>query len=270
MSHVRLAKPHDAEDILQIFRSGLPREKRDLTILNCSGVARFLEETIAKPHREADAAFVAYVEDETILGAAEFRHHASLLFLNHIAIHSSARGRGIGTRLLREGIRLVCRPGEKMVGLDVFDDNAQALSWYHHLHFKPASRRGWMKAPPASWAAEHGTGGDWKVGKMQIANEMHSRYGFSCFELRSNGTQYSIGRLGSNYFRITEAAFFAERPAIQALNELDPSRHLFFVGPEDSCEGIRNTTPGFQEIGRTQRMQAALEVVVSRLMANVG
>lgn len=46
------------------------------------------------------------------------------------------RGRGIGTRLVKEGIGWARENGAERIGLDVFPDNAAAIALYEKLGFR--------------------------------------------------------------------------------------------------------------------------------------
>ena len=65
-----------------------------------------------------------------------------------LAVHPKARRRGLGTRLVREGVAGAAAQGATRLFLEVADDNAAALALYARAGFSEAGRRPGYYARP--------------------------------------------------------------------------------------------------------------------------
>lgn len=80
-------------------------------------------------------------EDGEALGVATFQTVADTSDLHRVVVARDARGRGFGSRLVRDGLAWARREGAERMLLEVEHDNAPALALYRGLDFTEISRR---------------------------------------------------------------------------------------------------------------------------------
>ncbi len=76
-----------------------------------------------------------------LLGVATFTCVEDTADLNRVVVHPGARGRGIGTLLVRAGLEWAEALGATRMLLEVRTDNASAVSLYRRLGFDQISHR---------------------------------------------------------------------------------------------------------------------------------
>ena len=70
--------------------------------------------------------------------------------LLNIAVHPTARGQGVGSRLTEQALREAAQTGANRMFLEVRESNASALRLYERLGFAVCGRRaGYYATPPA-------------------------------------------------------------------------------------------------------------------------
>lgn len=239
---LRPAKTHEAPAVAALLRTAVPKSVRPLTILGQDGVAAWIARAIRDAPSSSDRsspAFHVAVAEGSICGAAEWRRHDRTVFLNSIAVGPSYQHRGIGTRLLQWGLREFSTLDQ--VALDTFRDNLAVRHWYRRLGFQTEASRPWLVCPPdAGIEASDGDSANVDSSRVRLQNEAdaeadHERFGFSTlhFEIQhaSRPRSYEVGRLGNDYFRITDVATARALPIRAALRARDPSRSLLFLTP---------------------------------------
>ena len=247
---IRPATPEDSPRLAVLLR-WLLGKMRPYTIYGCAGLDAYLRDTLA----EGNEPMMVCTADAHIVGLTAWRLQANSLFLNHIYVRPAYRGRDLGRRLLRDGLRLT-HAAHAQMALDVFDHNLRARRWYASLGFRLVGEKVWLRqalppsaAMPAGCAAEG----------LPEADRQHQRYGFSRFELTTPRRSYQVGRLGETLFRATTGAILADETALRALAALAPERALLCIA-EDPVMGHDALL-----LGRSLRMAAPLDTVREHL-----
>ncbi len=143
---LRSLRDEDAEDLLEHLKAAVretsfllsePEECDSLTIEDEKGL-------IARKHDAENEAMMACMVDGRIAGTCDIafkgmmktRHRAEVA----LAVRSEFWGQGIGSRMLREMIRIAEeREGILQVELEFIEGNARGRSLYERLGFKIAS-----------------------------------------------------------------------------------------------------------------------------------
>ncbi len=259
MPIVRPAELSDVSQMATILRAGFPPTLVDRTILGCVGFHRYLADTVAIGPR-GGTQYVLVADAAAVVGVAEFRWSFDGILLNHIYVSPDRQGQGLGRMLLAEGIARTIAwtgraAGECGICLDVFADNFPARRWYESIGFTTVGELAWQECPRQPSVR---TGRSWYLSGWPQAECAHAAYGFSEFELRTDIGRHRIGRLGAQWFRITDAAILTDATGLAALAELDPARRLLYFGPR-----VDDSPP--QAI--SLRMQAATANVLNRLQS---
>ena len=240
---LRPARAHESSAVAALLRNAVPESVRPLTILGQDGIDEWIADSIRATSDSSDrpdATFLVATTEGSICGAGEWRRYDQTLFLNGITVDPAHRQRGLGTQLLRWGLSEFDKTSR--VALDVFRNNLVARNWYEKLGFRVEATRKWLICPltaaldlpnedrPSNVSA---VPSNVRLRNAADANADHERFGFSTlhFEIQgSSGHQsHEVGRLGDDYFRITDTATARALPIRAALLALDPSRSLLFL-----------------------------------------
>lgn len=263
---VRPAVPEDSDRIAEILRSSFPGELLPYTILSGAGLSRYLRDTIQAQARNGSSLYVVAVQEErVIVGCAEVRRAPDRLFLNHIYVVPPAQGKGMGRRLLREGIDRSRDRGQSCLELDVFAQNHVAQRWYRSLGLTPVLEQVWVEAalPDGALGQEQW----WMVSHLPQADLIQTAYGFSQFTLYTSSRAYEVGRLGASYFRCAAPDILDDPAALSALHRLDAYRKLLCVGPVHS--GAGPSGPGRTLLARSRRLRGDVDRALTRLQYRV-
>ena len=191
--------------------------------------------------------------DPDLVAICEMRTLPQSLFLNQIYVAEGAQGSGIGARLTASAIDFCMHPAATSLELDVVDGNDRAHSWYQRLGLTALSAADWGLRPlveAKGWSALQG---------LPAADLLQEHYGFSTFNLLTEIRTYTIGRLGTEFFRVMDHRLLDDPGALSGLHALDSSRQLL-------CIRTRMTTdtkwPSFLT---GLRMRGPLDIARSRL-----
>lgn len=226
---VRPAKRADAEGIVRAIRDGFDSSIHPLFIYGCSGVERFVSEQVGLG--ESDTVYTVAADGESIVGTAVIKRLDGALMLDYISTKASHRNRGLGRELLLNGIRQAGAEKRKRMLLDVFADNSVAMQWYQGLGFKREGAISWLNIPTPR-PRESGAA---VVHAYPQARACHEAFGFSQLEVSTGTGRYTVGLLGSEWFRLTQAAAVADLDLLSALSRMDPRRRILGIVPRDQC-----------------------------------
>jgi len=252
---IRRAVESEAAEIVRVIGEGFDRARQEMFIYGCSGAAAYIADHLALPHSMSDSTYTVAVEQGRIVAAAELRRFRDTLFLNYIAVAASTRSRGIAGELLGKAIRDVGTTFSVMM-LDVFEDNAVARGWYERLGFEEEARTIWrvldLHRPM--------TQPRFYVRGYPQAEAAQLRFGFSQFEVITLRNSYSVGRLGSEWFRITEPGGLQDSDLLGALQSIDPSRRLLALVPKHADTNALGSVAAV-----AIRMRTSLDDLLERL-----
>lgn len=258
MPTIRLAQPDDSETIVKILRDGLGDKLSNYTIYCSHGMPAFIRAQI-KSHDLGGTKYFVSEEDGQIVGFAEFRLLAKEIFLNNIYVTPLGRGSGSGKALLSAGLVLAQERGLIRIGLDVFSDNSKALTWYEKLGFELASESVWLEMEiKADSNKQH-----FKILNLPFANCLYRNYGFASLEIETSTGEYSVGLLGENFFRVSEAKFFEDKDALACLTTFDSSRKLLYIGNMLHFPTVNPNS--YTKVATSFRLSASVVTVLSHM-----
>jgi ribosomal protein S18 acetylase RimI-like enzyme len=253
---VRLAIPVDASPIVEIIRQGFSPALLDCMIYGCAGISTYVEQQITLTL--ADTFFAVAVSGRDILGCIELRLFPDTLFLNYIAVRPEVRGLGIGSRLLKYALEIVSRPVHRTMQLDVFEENRAALAWYERLGFDVIERRNWWEIQLAAPDDVPEIG---YISGYPQAEICQREFGFSQFRFVTSGGEYTIGRIGNRWFRITQPSAVEDRAVLSMLSHLAPNRHVLAIVPGTLPQSISHQ----KQLTQTCRMAVSLKGLIEKL-----
>jgi ribosomal protein S18 acetylase RimI-like enzyme len=223
---IRRATLGDAHHIVAAVRAGFSDEKLGLFVYGCAGIQRYVECELRFPILSSAATYLIAEREATVSGCAVFRISREDLFLNYISVFPSQRGLGIGASLLAEGI-YGAEDGVDRLALDVFEDNDSALRWYSQLGLAKTRRTVWCEVSPPRIGAHFFTVTGWPQ-----AEACHEAFAFSTLTITTASGVYCIGRLGSDWFRITTADAVSDSGVWSALSAIDSKRRVLALVDE--------------------------------------
>lgn len=155
-----LSRPDDAEALLTLLDEYAREEFGQSRPLDLAVRERLIEDLRGMPHSRV---FLAYSGGAAVglancfLGYSTFRA-APLLNVHDLTVARSARGRGVGRRLLSAVEEHARRCGCVKVTLEVRADNTVAIGLYSRLGYGPApgaDEAQWFLSKPLTEAPEH-------------------------------------------------------------------------------------------------------------------
>ena len=139
--HIRVARDQDRDKILAVHRSAFGDDEGPL-------IARLVEEMLDDPTGEPILSLVAELDDE-LVGHVLFtsveiepNKQASARILAPLAVTRDHHGEGIGTRLVRESLKLLAETGVELVYVLGYP------GYYSRFEFVPAGVRGFQAPYP--------------------------------------------------------------------------------------------------------------------------
>lgn len=214
---VRDAQPEDALAIVNAVRSGFSRQHLSRLIYGCAGITQYVAQELSAPAAGRQTwHFVAESGAEGVVGHAAFGLAGSGLFLNYISVLPGWQGSGLGRSLLGFAIPRLAHEASTL-HLDVLQENWLALNWYRRLGFSLAGTSDWWEMRrPFPMAAR------FRLPNWPQAEACQAAFGFSMLTVTTDRGEYSVGRLGSTWIRVTSAdaledpGFWAAVEAVQA------------------------------------------------------
>jgi len=290
---IRAAHSDDATRVSELCRRATPVDLRPATPIGscCAGAwirhrialsddvesARDSQtETNGVGALEQAPAYRIADDDRRIVGVAEWRMIDARLFLNTIA--SAPRGRGIGTLLLREGLERW--PSPELVELDVFASMPNAIRWYNKLGFEAVRESEWVFYPPLvpeekrrATIQKKTVSRNTHAERVQWMNQgrattNHDSYGVSMLDLKTEGNNHRVGRLGTDFFRITDPKTLCNQAIRHFLCHLDPTRH---VAHRAASPPVRDPFTGLEgrHIDTSTRMRTSRKTILQAIASDV-
>lgn len=251
----RNIRPSDCSEVARLHLAVFPASDIRYTIYGCEGITRYLQAlTRLEGIRTADVLLGAW-EGDILVGYAHCKALTDTWHLNYIAVRPEYRGHKIGKELMRRWVKMGKGRSYKEVSLDVAHDNDQAIAWYRRSGLVETERQHiYSTTVTAPVSGQINTEGlevmDWESAEAwQIA------YGFSRFRVRYGEQCWTVGRLGNEFFRVTQRL---EPPLEKALFQLDASRQVLVA----SSYEIPN--PSYKKVGSSIRMCGNLDEALRR------
>lgn len=258
MTTIRFATTADADSIVALMKTAYDPKVLDVTVYGCHGIAQYLIAQLALPPSIAETHYLVADNEGVLQGVIELRYVGTAIFVNYLCTAPDRRGAGVAQAMLREGIPMVRRPHHASVSLDVFQDNIQARQWYRRLGFAPIAQTAWWRLPLVRRESVPG-----RVAAYAQATACHHAYGFSSFTMTTSAGDYTIGKLGTRWFRTSSAALLHDDEARACLVALDPRRQLLALLPLEQPHAC----PDAEMVCLSERMTIQTEALLVHLAA---
>ncbi|MGH3703162.1 MAG: GNAT family N-acetyltransferase [Agromyces sp.] len=223
-----MREEHAAETAAMLRDSFAPSVRPFLAYAQ-HGTAAFLASDLGRG--DDRSRLVAIDGAGAVVGFAEFRIdpvETSTVHLGYLAVHESARRRGVATKLLDAVGR---RAGEAAVALEVFADNRVAVALYEALGFERDVSGAW-----ASRAIDARPSAD-DVG-LSLPSSGLERHGFTAGLASWHDDSLSIGLIGRDVVRVPPA-HLGDDALLRALRASRPSlRRAFAIVPTAEIERL--------------------------------
>jgi GNAT superfamily N-acetyltransferase len=223
-----------------------PREKVARTIYGSGKVHHYLASLVELADLVSEHILWGAWIGQTLAGYIHARQLERNWHLNEIATLPRHQGKGIGRSLFRKWIELGQARGFNGYSLDV-DPNSRAYQSYLRRGFE-ITKTSWTYEKQLPSVAVSRRSGEltaknvadaaMELSEWESAQAWQKTYGFSRFRLTRQGKTWSIGRLGTKYFRVNEPVPLSVE---QTLVRVDPNRQLIIVTnqPQTTSEVIQ-------------------------------
>lgn len=254
---IRPAVPRDGESIAALMREGVSEAVRRITIMCSPHLGRFVADELAGG---TTYEYVVGTLEGQVVGMGCWRHADRVLQLDHLFVAPKARGRGLGTALVLDGLRRIRRAEEQQLRLDVFLDNPRALAWYRVWKMHREEEIAWieMSLPNLRRQTTRATIAGWAE-----AQARQLRYGFSRFTLATGTGTHLIGRLGTRLFRYGSFGILDDHVALSELARLDPERQLLCVSPATEVPSAARRAGVM--VAQSERLIVPCDTLIKRL-----
>ncbi len=253
---IRPAVVENADAIVSVMRDGFDSRLLELFIYGCDGIASFVAEEIAIQDRGGDSHFTVALVDGELVACVELKRFSRSLFLNYIAVRPAFRSQGLARQVLREAIGFAGMEGRREMALDVLIHNTTPCEWYERLGFQTTGHTTWWTMPLTPGLADPVL-----VRGYPQAEACQRTFGFSMLTITAAGREYSVGRLGTQWYRITDPAIMSVPGALTALSRLDASRRILLLTPDATTL----INPQAELAAQSRRMAVALDALQTRL-----
>jgi ribosomal protein S18 acetylase RimI-like enzyme len=197
------ADPRSTVAAARLLASSVPDEAAGLVPYTLADYHRYLSVLLDQPPALRSVLVRALFEEGTPVAVADWRVLAGTLFLNGLSVVHALRGRGLGSRLLEDGIVLAQELGLVHLALDVATHNVAALALYRRNGFTVTAESSWYQVP----AGEDDKAGvaarilDWPV-----FCALRAAYGFADLSLRNHRGVVSVVRVVGDALRLDPLA----------------------------------------------------------------
>lgn len=245
---IRESRPSDSAEIGAMLVDGFLPELRPYLTYAQPGVAHYLDVLLARPDLYPNHELSSAVDHNgRIRGFAEFRHlDGERTLTTWIVVDESARGAGLGTRMLRHASNKFA--GRRMQ-VDVFDTNLRARRLYDQLGFQPVSAFRWYtRALPEANGRSHGL----DVRSWHEAQAAFNAYGFCQIRAEWHGRPVTFGLLGASIVRVDAPELFGDETFLRAVKYTFPQRQ----GALHMAPGAAGQRPDAQLLLEATRLEA--------------
>jgi ribosomal protein S18 acetylase RimI-like enzyme len=186
----------------RLLANSVPDEAAGLVPYALAGYHRYLAVLLDQPPTMRSVLVRALSQDGMPVAVGDWRVLADTLFLNGISVADEWRGRGLGSRLVEDGILLARTLGLPHLALDVATTNATAIAFYRRRGFAGTVECAWHHVPTreADTADSVGRLLDWPVFRA-----LRSAYGFADLSLRDQHGAVRVVRATGDALRLHPA-----------------------------------------------------------------
>jgi ribosomal protein S18 acetylase RimI-like enzyme len=252
---IRPAAVEHAEAIVSAVRDGFDSRLLELFIYGCDGIVSFVAEEIAIQDRGGDAHFTVAFVDGELAACVELKRFPQSLFLNYIAVRPAFRSRGLARQVLHEAIAFAGTEGRREMVLDVLIHNAVPREWYERLGFLTTGCTTWWTMPLTP-----GPSASVLIRGYPQAEACQRAFGFSMLNIAAEEHEYTVGRLGTQWYRFTNPAALNSPGVLAALTRLDASRRILLLTPETVVP-----SPQAELVAQSSRMVVDLDTLQAQL-----
>ena len=255
---IRPAVATDAHFIVQLIQQSFDPQMLKAMVYGCYGIDSYVKHCILTHENLSDRVYVVAEEDDRVVGCIELRLIGETVFLNYICTHANVCHKGLGRALLREAIQLIGPSSYKKMSLDVFHDNLVAESWYERLGFTGEYDIIWWSIPiPVCEIVAPG-----KISGIAQAAVCQREFGFSQFSLNTTTASYSVGRLGSDWYRIFQEVLLNDNQALSTLHKLESGRRILGLFRDNVTAHLLDKGTAF---ARSVRMTVDIDLLLANL-----
>ncbi|MEA3385720.1 MAG: GNAT family N-acetyltransferase [Thermodesulfobacteriota bacterium] len=248
MIEIRLARAEDAIGIVTVIRNGFSLSLLEKIIYGCPGITKYIQDLIKLPVFLSDTMYIVAVTEDQVVGCVELRFLRDEIFLNYISVLSNFRSRGIGNRLLEAALNSIDQDRYTKLRLDVFSQNTIARTWYKSLGFQYEYSIGWWDIP--IWKLDNSDSAI--ITGYPQAQVCQEKFGFSQFSLITQNGEYSVGRIGHNWFWLIQPDALIDPGVTKTLSHLDADRHILALIQERQMPP--SVEENSQKVAGTERM----------------
>lgn len=240
----------DIAKVTHALKTMIASDIYGLTLYSSPGYSSFLRDFFSLPACFRDSYFFGAYRKNELLGFSEWKKTGDTLFLNLLFILPEYQSRGIGLMLLQHGRSLAKEMNCSWIELDVFASNQRACKWYAALGFDQIAMKHWLvgKNPSAHLPLSL----DVVVKDYPQAIAAHERFGFSRFAVAINESEYAVGRIRDELYRVHASDLESCRDLFSVLNSLEEQRALLLIS-DNEC------LTGFRKICSSLRMRRGIE-----------
>lgn len=252
--HIRPARVEDAEGIVRVIHSGFEPAELSLMIYGCHGIERFIALQVEQAAIGRSSYYTVVADDVgRVVGCTEVRRIPDGIYWNYLSVDPDHRAGGLGRALIRTALEE--HPDTSgTLRLEVLERNVSAISWYERLGFEQVGTT-------ESWSmpiADHPAAPEAQVSGLPQAEICHEALGFSQITVTTAVGVYQVGRIGDDWFRITDGAALTDIGLAAALARLGERRVLAVI---DAGAVPADLTGRGELIHRTFRMTVPLDTV---------
>jgi hypothetical protein len=254
---VERAQVGDALEIARLLARVVPEHFLDLTIWGSPLFYRYCQDSLRSGDPTAPRFYVLR-SHEAVGGAVSLRQIEDQIVVDTAYVLPALRANYLSMQLLYEASRREHQhcPAD-WVAWDVFSGRPRLEAWHRSLGGREEFRKGWwLRGPEASEGAGGSTA---SVMGLAEAEEQHERWGFSSFEVRTDGGTYRVGRLPGRAFRLTDARAADDRDLFAALRKVDARSKILLMGPNERPD------PSWAEVTTLMRYRAPFATFTAAL-----
>jgi len=122
--HIRRGRPSDLARLMELEAQSFEEERRDSE--------KVFRQSLSSPHQEV----WVMTENRRIIASLFLRFHPRTCRVHSIAVDGSARGRGLGLKLMEMAHERARERGCIRMSLEADARNAALLSWYESLGYR--------------------------------------------------------------------------------------------------------------------------------------